>query len=135
MDVLKVVEMGPVRHSTMTGLVANYPRQMMFSVFPSLNSRGVPDVTEVLLSAYLLYQHQVSLVINKGYGKRDVAKQKASLDGFARAAMESTYVTQQQRLLRPVEEGWLEVAEGSVRLTEGIKTVIFAAATQYETRK
>ncbi|CAN7979220.1 unnamed protein product, partial [Ixodes persulcatus] len=36
MDVLKAVEVGPVRHSTMTDLVENYPREMMFSAFPSL---------------------------------------------------------------------------------------------------
>ncbi|EEC12039.1 N protein, putative [Ixodes scapularis] len=36
MDVMKVVEVGPVRQSTMTGPVPGYPMQMMFSAFPSL---------------------------------------------------------------------------------------------------
>lgn len=131
MDVLKVVEMGPVRHLTMTGLVENYPRQMMFSAFPSLIPRDIADVTEVLLSAYLLYQHQVSLVINKD----NAQKQQASLEGFARAAMESNYVTQRQRVLRLVEEGWLHIENGKVSLTPAVSTALNKAAALYRTRK
>uniref|UniRef100_A0AAN0LJ89 Nucleoprotein n=1 Tax=Shoal Cavern virus TaxID=3139881 RepID=A0AAN0LJ89_9VIRU len=135
MDVLKVMEMGPVRHTAMTGLVENYPRQMMFSAFPSLIPRDLAEVTEVLLAAYLLYQHQVSLVINKDYAKWDVQKQQTSLEGFARAALDSNYVTQRQRVLRLVEEGWLEVKEGKVVLSAAVATPLAQAAALYRTRK
>lgn len=135
MDVLKVVEVGPVCHSTMTGIVENYPRELMFSAFPSLIPRDIPDVSEVLLYAYLLYQHQVSLVINKDYAKWDAAKQQASFEGFARAAMESSYVTQRQRVLRLVEEGWLHLEGGKVTLTPAVSTAINKAAALYRTRK
>ncbi|KAG0439787.1 hypothetical protein HPB47_016534 [Ixodes persulcatus] len=128
MDVLKVVEMEPVHHLTMTGLVENYPRQMMFSAFPSLIPRDIPDV---LLSAYLLYQHQVSLVINKD----NAQKQQASLEGFEHAAMESNYVTQRQRVLRLVEEGWLHIENGKVSLTPAVSTALNKAAALYRTRK
>lgn len=134
-DVLKAVEVGPVRHSTMTGIVANCPGEMMFSAFPSLIPRDVPNVSEVLLSAYLLYQHQVSLVINKDYAKWDAQKQQASLEGFARAAMESGYVTQCQRVLRLVEEGWLHIDQGKVCLTPAVSPALNAAAALYRTRK
>lgn len=137
MDVLKIIELGPVRHSTMTNIVAGYPRALMFSAFPSLIPRGVEGVTEALLSAYLLFQHQVSLVINPDYPKWDLQKQRSSLEGFARAAMDSDYVTQRQRVLRLVEEGWLSVDQERkvVSLTPAIADVVNAAAVQYQTRK
>lgn len=137
MDVLKIAELGPVRHSTMVNMVAGYPRAMMFSAFPSLIPRGVEGVTEALLSAYLLYQHQVSLVINPDYPKWDLQRQKSSLEGFARAAMDSDYVTQRQRVLWLVEEGWLTVdQEGKkVTLSATIAEAVNAAAVQYQTRK
>ncbi|KAM7303208.1 N protein [Ixodes scapularis] len=137
MDVLKIIELGPVRHSTMTNMVAGYPRALMFSAFPSLIPRGVEGVTEALLSAYLLFQHQVSLVINPDYPKWDLQKQRSSLEGFARAAMDSDYVTQRQRVLRLVEEGWLSVDQERkvVSLTPAIADVVNAAAVQYQTRK
>lgn len=76
------------------------------------------------------------MVINKDYAKWDLAKQKASLEGFARAAMESKYVTQRQRVKRLVKEGWLEVTQQSVLvLAELIRSVLNNAATKYETRK
>ncbi|ASY03241.1 nucleocapsid protein [Fairhair virus] len=135
MDVLKVMELGPVRHSTMTSLVENYPREMMFSSFPSLIPAGLGEVTEALLSAYLLFQHQVSLVINKDYPKWDVQKQQASLEGFARAAMDSSYVTERQRILRLVEEGWVEVVDGRVVLSKALDAPVSKAAALYRTRK
>lgn len=137
MDVLKVAELGPVRHATMTEMVAGYPREMMFSAFPSLIPRGVEGVTEALLSAYLLYQHHVSMVINPDYKTWDLQKQKSSLEGFARAAMESEYVTQRQRVLRLMEEGWVSVdTDGKkISLTPAVASAINAAAVLYQTRK
>lgn len=135
MDVLKVMELGPVRHATMTSMVENYPREMMFSSFPSLIPAGLAEVTEALLSAYLLFQHQVSLVINKDYPKWDVQKQQASLESFARAAMDSSYVTERQRVRRLVEEGWLEMTDGKVTLAKALDVPISKAATLYRTRK
>ncbi|KAG0443944.1 hypothetical protein HPB47_014363 [Ixodes persulcatus] len=89
LDILKVVEMGPVRHATMTVL------------------------------------HQVSLVINKNYSSWDVAKQKSSLDGFARAALDSNFVTQKQRVARLVEEGWLiKTGDQTVGLSDCPTTAI-----------
>lgn len=137
MDVLKVAELGPVRHATMTEMVPDYPREMMFSAFPSLIPRGVDGVTEPLLSAYLLYQHHVSTVINPDYKTWDLQKQKSSLEGFARAAMESEYVTQRQRVLRLLEEGWVSVVDDGkkIALSAAIAPAINAAAVQYQTRK
>ncbi|AII01809.1 N protein [Blacklegged tick phlebovirus 2] len=137
MDVLKVAELGPVRHADMTAMVKDFPREMMFSAFPSLIPRDAEGVTEPLLSAYLLYQHHVSMVINPDYKTWDLQKQKQSLEGFARAAMESEYVTQRQRVLRLLEEGWVSVDEDGkkISLTPALAPAINAAAVLYQTRK
>lgn len=81
MDGVKDTKTGPVRLSKMNDLVPGYPRTMMFGAFPIMIPNNVSEVMEVLLSAHLLYQHKVSLVINKEYGKWDWAKQRESLGG------------------------------------------------------
>lgn len=136
-DVLKVLELGPVKHATMTALVPNYPRHVMFSAFPALVPRSVPGVTEVLISGYLLYQHQVSLVINKEYPKWDTARQKASIETFAQAALASEYTNQRQRVAFMVKEGWLhKVDSQNVSLTDAVGVVALKqAAAAYEVRR
>ncbi|CAN7945111.1 unnamed protein product, partial [Ixodes hexagonus] len=87
MDFASTITMGPVSHMTMSNLVNRYPKAMMCAGFPSLIPRKDEEYAELLLSVYLLYQVEVSMVLNPEFKKPRTQGQKRTVEGFARAAM------------------------------------------------
>lgn len=98
MDLAGKMTLGPVTFNTMASHVRGYPRSMMCNGFPSLIPISNPDLADIYLSAYLLYQLEVSLVINTEFRKLQRDEQKRSVEGFARAAMMSSYCSEEQRV-------------------------------------
>ncbi|KAG0443884.1 hypothetical protein HPB47_014425 [Ixodes persulcatus] len=95
MDFASLMTLGPVSHMTMTSSVPNYPRCLMCAGFPSLILTRDQDFAEVLISAYLLYQLEVSLVLNPDFKKLSHDEKKRVVEGFARAAMQSSYCSEE----------------------------------------
>ncbi|CAN8016825.1 unnamed protein product, partial [Ixodes persulcatus] len=102
MDFASLMTLGPVSHMTMTSSVPNYPRCMMCAGFPSLIPVRDQNYAEVLMSAYLSTSWRC-LVLNPEFKKLSHDEQKRVVEGFARAALQSSYCSEEQRVRQMVK--------------------------------
>ncbi|EEC07013.1 hypothetical protein IscW_ISCW017948 [Ixodes scapularis] len=110
MDFASLMTLGPVSHVTMTSSVPNYPSCLMCAGFPSLIPVQDQHYVEVLMSAYLLYQLEVYLVLNPEFKKLSHDEQKRVVEGFARATMRSSYCSEEQRVRQMVKHHLVTVS-------------------------
>ncbi|EEC07015.1 hypothetical protein IscW_ISCW017950 [Ixodes scapularis] len=75
------------------------------------------DYAEVLMSAYFLYQLEVSLVLNPELKKLSYDEQKRVVEGFARAAMQSSYSSEEQGVRQMVKHHLVIVSPRGLFLT------------------
>lgn len=132
MDIAARMTLGPVSHLTMSGIVPGYPRPLMCAGFPSLIPTRTPEYADLLLMAYLVFQIEVSLVINPDFKKLSHEEQKKTVEGFARAAMQSTYCSEDQRVRQMLKHGLVKITRFGLEAPGGaVGRALLDAATAY----
>ncbi|ANC97696.1 N [blacklegged tick virus 3] len=132
MDIAAQLTMGPVALMTMNSRSPGYPRCLMCSGLPSLIPTTTAEYAEVVLNAYLLYQLEVSLILNPDFKKQSREEQKRTVEGFARAAMQSSYCSEEQRIRQMLKHELVQVEVTGLRAPDtNLGRALLNAAAEY----